>query len=352
MQINVGRILCALVCVSCSAVMSDTQVNVVSVGDWGSASLGGYHLKNAEATSSALHRYIEDHAPKLVLNPGDNFYYCGIQNGSDPQITADFVDLFGSFNLPWYNALGNHDYGFNPEAQLSLNQTIPTWIMDARYYHRRIELVPSLILNVIVLDTNPCVSDYRGNDRAKWDPCGLQYPTCEPVADPCRFHENILEQECKPQLEWFNATLASIDTANEWVFVVGHHKANEIDVENFQALLSDERVHLYINGHAHNLEHYAIDGNPKYMTTGAGGMVIGHIDLDGTQPSGTQPSRFHSMWLKTVTGFTSHTFEANYSTVATEFWDTKQNVLYNFTVVHPGDRNGMRKLLDRAISSR
>ena len=336
MPIHIHGLLWALLCAS-SCVVAAEQVNILSVGDWGSAALGGYHLKNVQATSNALQQYVKERAPQLVLNPGDNFYYCGIQNGSDPQINTDFVDLFGSINVPWYNALGNHDYGFNPDAQLSLNQTIPTWVMDGRYYHRRVQLVPSsLILNVIVLDTNPCVSDYRGNDRAKWDPCGLQYPTCEPVADPCRFHENILEQECKPQLDWFNATLASIDTDTEWVFVVGHHKANEIDVENFQQLLSDDRVHLYINGHAHNLEHYSIDGNPKYMTTGAGGMVIGHLDV--ATPSTDSSGRIHSMWLKTVTGFTSHTFAEDHSTVTTEFWDTQQNVLYNFTVAHSSRR--------------
>ena len=338
-------LLCALLCAS--SVMTQ-NVNVLSVGDWGSAALGGYHLKDVQATSNALQRYVKERAPKLVLNPGDNFYYCGIQNGSDPQINTDFVGLFGSIDVPWYNALGNHDYGFNPDAQLSLNQTIPTWVMDGRYYHRRTVLSPSaVVLNVIVLDTNPCVSDYRGNDRAKWDPCGLQYPTCEPVADPCRFHENILEQECKPQLDWFNTTLASIDTDNEWVFVVGHHKANEINVENFQPLLSDDRVHLYINGHAHNLEHYSIDGNPKYITTGAGGMVIGHIGGEGgqhdpvdvaTQTSETQTNRVHSIWLKTATGFTSHTFTDDHSAVATEFWDTQQTVLYNFTVAHSSRR--------------
>ena len=349
MRINVNVICALLWCASSLA----QNANVLSVGDWGSAALGGYHLKNVQATSNALQQYVKERAPQLVLNPGDNFYYCGIQNGSDPQINTDFVGLFGSINVSWYNALGNHDYGFNPDAQLSLNQTIPTWVMDGRYYHRRTVLHPSAVaLNVIVLDTNPCVSDYRGNDRAKWDPCGLQYPTCEPVADPCRFHENILEQECKPQLDWFNATLASIDADHEWVFVVGHHKANEINVENFQQLLGDDRVHLYINGHAHNLEHYSIDGNPKYMTTGAGGMVIGHLGLQHEPVDvATQTNRVHSMWLKTVTGFTSHTF-LDASTVATEFWDTQQNVLYNFTVVHPGDRNGMRKVLDRAISSR
>jgi hypothetical protein len=323
------------------------DVHILSVGDWGSAALGGYHLKNAQNTAAAMQSYVKANTPRLVLNTGDNFYYCGIQNGSDPQINEDFVGLFGSIQLPWYSILGNHDYGFNPDAQLWLNQTIPTWVMDGRYYHRRADLNNGLVLNVIALDTNPCVADYRGEDRAKWDPCGIQYPTCEPVPDVCRFHENIVQQNCTAQLAWFRATLDSIDADNEWVFVLGHHKANEINVENFQALISDPRVHLYLNGHTHNLEHYSIGRDsigrdsmdPKYITTGAGGMVIigNKAQEEQEAQEGQEGQTAHSIWSKVVTGFTSHTFTANnnYSSVVTEFWDTEQNVIYNFTTQHP-----------------
>jgi hypothetical protein len=370
------------------ALTAADDVHILSVGDWGSAALGGYHLKNAQNTAAAMQSYVKANTPRLVLNTGDNFYYCGIQNGSDPQINEDFVGLFGSIQLPWYSILGNHDYGFNPDAQLWLNQTIPTWIMDARYYHRRAVLRDSgsnngLALNVIALDTNPCVADYRGEDRAKWDPCGVQYPTCEPVPDVCRFHENIVQQNCTAQLAWFRATLDSIDADNEWVFVLGHHKANEINVENFQALISDPRVHLYLNGHTHNLEHYSIGRDsigrdsivrdsivrdsivrdsivramdPKYITTGAGGMVIigkkeqkeqaqkEQAQKEQAQKEQAQEEQSqqnspaaHSIWSKVVTGFTSHTFIANnnYSSVVTEFWDTEQNVMHNFTTQHP-----------------
>jgi hypothetical protein len=58
------------------------DVNILSLGDWGSASLGGYHLRNAESTAAAMSVYVEKYKPKLVLNTGDNFYYCGIQNTS------------------------------------------------------------------------------------------------------------------------------------------------------------------------------------------------------------------------------------------------------------------------------
>jgi hypothetical protein len=324
-----------LILVHLLALTAAEPVHILSVGDWGSAALGGYHLKNAQNTAAAMQSYVKANTPQLVLNTGDNFYYCGIQNGSDPQINEDFVGLFGSIQLPWYSILGNHDYGFNPDAQLWLNQTIPNWVMDARYYHRRAVLPNALVLNVIALDTNPCVADYRGEDRAKWDPCGIQYPTCEPVPDPCRFHENIVQQNCTAQLAWFRATLDSIDADNEWVFVLGHHKANEINVENFLEVLGDPRVHLYLNGHTHNLEHYSVGNVPKYMTTGAGGMVIiGQKEQAQGQSQGQgQPE--HSIWSKVVTGFTSHTFAADGTAVVTEFWDTQQNVLHNFTTQHP-----------------
>ena len=319
------------------------DVNILSLGDWGSASLGGYHLRNAESTAYAMKIYASEYKPKLVLNTGDNFYYCGIQNTSDPQVSSDYVELFGNIGLPWYNALGNHDYGFNPAAQLELNQSIPYWIMDDRYYHRRVVFNYSgsdtiqIPLHIIVLDTNPCVNDYRGDDRAKWDPCSIQYPTCSPVTGECMFHENIIEQDCKTQLEWFNATLENI-VPNEWVFVIGHHKADEIDAEDFQSILNSNRVHLYLNGHNHNLEHYSIDGEPKYITTGAAGMVIigsnGRSNVKLHDESAVFENEKHevkSVWSKIITGFTSHTFISKGTKVRTDFWDVNQHILHSFT---------------------
>ena len=347
-----------LLCSSVAALPIDTapkyaytprDIRILSVGDWGSAALGGYHLKNAENTANAMSVYVEKYNPKLVLNTGDNFYYCGIHNTSDPQVSADYVELFGNIGLPWYNTLGNHDYGFNPDAQLALNETIPTWIMDARYYHKRVVLDTdtntntnneSVILNIIVLDTNPCIADYRGDDHAKWDPCSIQYPTCSPVPGECMFHENVISQDCKTQLDWFNTTVSNI-SPNEWIFVLGHHKADEIDAEDFQSILGSNRVHLYLNGHNHNLEHYSIDGESKYITTGAAGMVIvgsgGITNVKLHEESTEFRHKKHevkSVWSKIITGFSSHTFIDKGTKVKTEFWDVAQNVLYDFTISH------------------
>ena len=60
---------------------------------------------------------------------------------------------------------------------------------------------------------------------------------------------------------------------DDWVIVVGHHPADEIDVEDFTSAMQEHGFDLYLNGHAHTLTHYAVDGNDAYVTTGAGAMV-------------------------------------------------------------------------------
>jgi predicted MPP superfamily phosphohydrolase len=56
---------------------------------------------------------------KFVVNTGDNFYWCGLQNTSDFQVKADWLDPYGKhglLDLPWYGVLGNHEYGYNVQA--------------------------------------------------------------------------------------------------------------------------------------------------------------------------------------------------------------------------------------------
>jgi len=302
------------------------DIHFLSVGDWGGAALGGYHLKNAQNTAVSMFQFTNSTNSKFVINTGDNFYYCGIQNISDPQITEDYVALFSHVDLPWYNCLGNHDYGFKPEAQLELPGVIKNWIMDSRYYWHKL-VYDEATVNLIALDTNPCVADYRGNDRAKWDPCNFEFPTCGPMPGECFFHQNILAQECQPQLDWFKEALDKIP-ADEWVIIFGHHRAEEINVADFQSLLDSSKVHLYLNGHVHSLQHYAINGQAKYITSGAGSMVVptAAMYMKVFHPK----NNVREVWDKTITGYTVHTISGN--TLTTNFLDTNNNILHSFTV--------------------
>ena len=53
-------------------------LSFMSIGDWGGAYFGDYHLRNAQATSAAMAKWSAENNASFVLNTGDNFYYCGI----------------------------------------------------------------------------------------------------------------------------------------------------------------------------------------------------------------------------------------------------------------------------------
>ena len=74
----------------------------------------------------------------------------------------------------------NHEYGYNVDAQIELANIYTNWIMDSRYYTRRITVdeTSGTYISFIFLDTSPCISGYRSSDPANWDPCMTEYPTC------------------------------------------------------------------------------------------------------------------------------------------------------------------------------
>ena len=42
------------------------DINILSVGDWGSAALGGYHLRNAVNTADAMKIYASEYKPRAL----------------------------------------------------------------------------------------------------------------------------------------------------------------------------------------------------------------------------------------------------------------------------------------------
>jgi hypothetical protein len=72
------------------------------------------------------------------------------------------------------------------------------------------------------------------------------------------------------------------------------------------------------------------------MTTGAGGMVLNGEEEAAAvgRQSTVTTGNVKSIWSKVITGFTSHIFTNNGTTLITIFWDTKslQIPLYQFNV--------------------
>lgn len=92
-----------------SAVLSivEAQYSFISIGDWGGNELSPRYSENVAAVSSQMVKTIASSNAKMVLNTGDNVYYCGVTGVQDSQFQKDFVTPFASqMTLKWYSVLG------------------------------------------------------------------------------------------------------------------------------------------------------------------------------------------------------------------------------------------------------
>lgn len=352
----------ALVAVfACCAEATSILPSFIGLGDWGGYALGSPYTTNVAAVAAEMVKIKSTYSPDFVINVGDNFYYCGIQNTSDYQIMTDFVKPYASLDLPFYSILGNHEYGYNVSAQLDYAANNVNWIMDDRYYSRRMEISSgsaSAYITFIFLDTNPCYSDYTSTSSSGWDPCGSEYPTCS-VGDSdddfegtCYFHTNIMTQNCSAQYEWFTSTLADVDE-DDWLIVVGHHPLDEVDIEDFVSPLIARGFALYMNGHTHSLNQYTINNSGAWITTGAGAMVdtadqtfeLTSLKLDGKDiPAHTKLDSgkvtgsfsYSTVFSSKTAGFTFHQFSSDLTSLTTQFVSYTGSVLHTFSVNKAG----------------
>lgn len=347
----------------------------IALGDWGGAALGGYEKKTAYKVAHAMDTSTLANPVAFVVNTGDNFYFCGLKNASDPQVAADFEEPYGpvkGLDVPWYSTLGNHEYGWNVTAQIELTARSKRWVLPARYYSKRLALGGGAAhVSLLFLDTSPCVSQYRAPDPSKWDPCSTEYPGCGPIDDTaeCRFHENILTQDCDAQFDWFAASLAAVP-ADDWLLVVGHHPLDEVNVRDFASLLQVHGFHLYLNGHVHALNQYTLDGKGLYITSGAGAMLktkdqesdsvrakIAGLSFTSLSPhvpfsatAGRLPSSalssapaesavhhtYETVWSQKIAGFTTHQFSPDYLTLTNEFVSFEGEIIRTVAVRKDG----------------
>eukprot|EP01031_Cornospumella_fuschlensis_P033878 gene33878-40991_t len=288
---------------------------------------------------------------------------------TDYLVNVDYVQPYAAaaLQVPWYGTLGNHEYGYNVQAQIDYTQQSSTWYLPARYYTLRRQLSGSNYMTLIVLDTSPCVADYRQDNPDYWDPCSSEYPTCSLVdtdddfQGPCKFHDNILSQDCGAQYNWLQNTLKGVP-AGDWVIVMGHHPIDEVDMKDFTSLIQSHGFALYLNGHTHTLNQYTIDGTGAYITTGAGAMVntasqshtITSLKAAGQNVSkedyeshrnnlnasfdlkSTYTHTYQTVFNQKVAGFTSHTFSDDFSTLTTNFVSYTGSTIHSFTVNKKG----------------
>ena len=331
-----------------------------SIGDWGGAAVSAQDKNNVYAVSNAMAAAASETPPLFILNTGDNFYWCGIQNTSDYQIAVDFEQPYSQPSLSsvqWYSILGNHEYGYQVDAQLEYAMINPKWVMDSRYYTKRllVDAPTQTYISFIFIDSTPCVLGYRQNNPSNWDPCSSQYPTCsmsdtnDDFEGKCQFHENVVSQSCEAQFSWFKDKLAAVPVG-DWLIVSGHHPIDEINVADFTSALQSHGFSIYFNGHSHTLAQYKIDGSGAYVTSGAGSLVNtvdqtheltakkvrGEDILASAAPGIGQNHSYTTVFNKMVAGFTRSTFDADFATLTTDYVSYTGAVVHSFTVNKAG----------------
>jgi tartrate-resistant acid phosphatase type 5 len=221
--------------------------------------------------------------PHALLLLGDNFYssVAGGFSTTSTRWKTTFEDVYpaASFPGPCWAVLGNHDYHDNhggEKVQLDYAKLPGTrWKMPAKWY--RFELGPkdSPLATVIALDSNlPSIS---GNKKLKdGTPRG-----------------SLTIAEAAEQLAWLEAELKK--PRAPFTLVMGHHPlysngdhgdTKEL-VEQWGPLFQRHRVHAYLCGHDHDLQHLELEGLfTSFILSGGGGANIRKLESDRKIPYG------------------------------------------------------------------
>jgi tartrate-resistant acid phosphatase type 5 len=248
------------------AAAAPAPCNFLVVGDWGRE--GDAHQREVAVQ---MGRAAQSLASQCVFSVGDNFYEDGVQTTSDPLWRSSFEAIYSapSLQVPWYVALGNHDYRGNPQAQIDYATISQRWRMPSRYYKVSGSQIGAPHLDVFVIDTSPLVHKYRKDVHSA-------------------IAANVVSQDVPAQLRWLDDQL-SRSTA-PWRLVVGHHTIysggsghgdTPETTELIEPLLRKHGVQAYINGHDHDLQHIR-KGGVDYLCCGAGSEVRPVQAVEGT----------------------------------------------------------------------
>lgn len=249
------------------AAPSPAAFNFMVVGDWGRN--GDAHQREVAVE---MGRTAERLASQCVLSVGDNFYEDGVQSTSDPLWRSSFEAIYSapSLQVPWYVALGNHDYRGVPQAQLDYAAKSQRWRMPSRYYKVSGSRIGAPHLDLFVIDTSPLVHKYRKDVHSA-------------------IAANVAIQDVPAQLRWLDEQLSG--STAPWKLVIGHHTIysggsghgdTPETTELIEPLLHKHGVQAYINGHDHDLQHIRRDG-VDYLCCGAGSEVRPVQSVTGTR---------------------------------------------------------------------
>lgn len=245
--------------------------HALMVGDWGrdNSQLG------QRAVAAAMQRYQAERGitTEALLMLGDS-WYGELEGGiKSPRWQWQFEDMYPkkAFDCPAYSVMGNHDYQMWPESKVAAELAyakVPgtRWTQPSLWYRYEFPRVKPL-MTVIALDSN------------------MPHPLKEGSRD-----FTLTEAQRVEQLAWFEAELKKPRTT-PFLTVIGHHPLfsdgphgdHKVLIRDWDPLLREHGVHLYLAGHDHDLQHLEFEKHPtSFFLSGAGGADLYDLKVQPT----------------------------------------------------------------------
>lgn len=263
----------------------DDAIHLLAIGDFGTT--GSAQRKVAEAMEAF--RGSLGTAPEAMLLLGDNFYSKakdGFSVDSERWRTT-FEEAYppSAFPGPCWAILGNHDYHDNEDGekvQLAYAARGGTrWRMPAKWYRFDLGPADSPFATVIALDSNlPTVSGGRNKKSGK-------------------IRTSLTQEEAEEQLAWLEAELKTprapftLAMGHHPLYSNGAHGDTKDLVRTWNDLFQEHRVHAYLCGHDHDLQHLELEGLfTSHLLSGGGGARVRKLESGREIPFGQDINGF------------------------------------------------------------
>ncbi|XP_053320666.1 tartrate-resistant acid phosphatase type 5 [Spea bombifrons] len=253
------------------------SLRFVVIGDWGGIPLPPFYTKQETLVAEEMGKVVNSWGAHFVLSVGDNFYYDGVQDVTDPRFKATFESVYNADSLldvPWYVIAGNHDHNGNVSAQIAYSNVSARWNYPELYYDR-VFSVPGTNVSVRLLLLDTVTLCGNSDDFLTGQPAG---PVSRRTADK--------------QLEWLEEKLSGAQ--EQYVVVAGHypvwsvaeHGPTHCLIHHVDPLLKKYKATAYMCGHDHNLQYLQDEAGIGHILSGAGNFMENSRKHEDEVPEG------------------------------------------------------------------
>lgn len=283
--------------------MAPEVVRFAVIGDGGNGNDPQYDVADAMKT------VCDRDGCEFVLYTGDNIYTDGVDGTDDIQFVDKFEAPYAELDMPFYMALGNHDYGgggsgyefWKDDYQIQYTDHSEKWTMPGNYYDFTVG--PA---QFFALDTNAIL----------WG-----FP--------------------EEQYAWLGDGLAA--STSRWTVAFGHHpylsngphgNAGQYDgrdddpidsgwiIKDFFDQAVCGQVNVYICGHDHSLQWMVGACGTEFLVSGAASSTT--PPDEGDNPTYFYDRSYGFLWV-----------EINGETFTGRYYDDDANLLFERSFEHP-----------------